>query len=114
MKQDALTMSLLFDYYGDLLTDKQKTCFDLYSNQDLSLSEIAEQTGVTRQGIHDSLSRAEAVLLETEQKLGCVARFRVRQQALRQIEQAAEHLRGLADAKADAEKIMTAVQQMKE
>ena len=45
MKHDALTMALLYDYYGELLTEKQRTCFDLYYNQDLSLSEIAEDLG---------------------------------------------------------------------
>ena len=62
MKHDALTMALLYDYYGELLTEKQRTCFDLYYNQDLSLSEIAEDLGVTRQGVHDTLARAEAQL----------------------------------------------------
>ena len=114
MKQDALTLSLLFDYYGDLLTDKQKICFDLYCNQDFSLSEIAEQTGVTRQGVHDSLNRAEAVLCELEEKLGCVARFRTRQQALRRVEQAAERLRTIPGGEADAAEILCAVQQIKE
>ena len=49
MKQDALQMSLLFDYYGELLSEKQRVCFDLYYNQDLSLSEIASELGITRQ-----------------------------------------------------------------
>ena len=62
MKQDALQMSLLLDYYGELLSQKQRTCFDLYYNQDLSLSEIAEEAGITRQGVHDTLARAESVL----------------------------------------------------
>lgn len=48
MKQDALQMSLLFDYYGELLSEKQRVCFDLYYNQDLSLSEIASELGITR------------------------------------------------------------------
>ena len=64
MKSDALTMTLLFDYYGDLLTEKQRTFFDLHYNQDLSLSEIAEDAGITRQGVHDTLARAEAILLD--------------------------------------------------
>ena len=63
MKHSALEMTLLLDYYGELLTEKQKTCFDLYYNQDLSLGEIAEEAGISRQGVHDSLARAEAVLL---------------------------------------------------
>ena len=47
MKQDALQMSLLLDYYGELLSQKQRTYFDLYYNQDLSLSEIAAELGVS-------------------------------------------------------------------
>ena len=74
MKQDALAMSLLYDYYGDLLTEKQRACFDLYYNQDLSLSEIAEETGVTRQGVRDTLVRAAALLGNMEEKTGCIAR----------------------------------------
>ena len=52
MKQDALQMSLLFDYYGELLSEKQRVCFDLYYNQDLSLSEIASELGITRKRKH--------------------------------------------------------------
>ena len=74
MKHDALTMALFYDYYGELLTEKQRTCFDLYYNQDLSLSEIAEDLGVTRQGVHDTLARAEAQLRDFEEKTGCIAR----------------------------------------
>ena len=72
MKQDALQMSLLLDYYGELLSQKQRTCFDLYYNQDLSLSEIAAELGVSRQGVHELLSRAEASLGEFE-RVGIVA-----------------------------------------
>ena len=92
MKPDAFAMTLLFDYYGELLTEKQKTCFDLYYNQDLSLSEIAEEAGVTRQGVHDTLARAEAVLLRMEEKTGCIARARRTQQALDEITAAARTL----------------------
>ena len=71
---DALQMTLLFDYYGELLTDRQRMCFDLRHNQDLSLAEIAEELQVSRQGVHDNLSRAEALLQNMEEKTGCVRR----------------------------------------
>lgn len=71
---DALEMTLLFDYYGDLLTDRQRMCFDLRHNQDLSLAEIAEELQVSRQGVYDNLSRAEALLRNMEEKTGCVRR----------------------------------------
>lgn len=74
MKNDPFALALLFDYYGELLTEKQKTCFDLYYNQDLTLSEIAEEVGISRQGVHDSLARAEASLRTMEEKTGCASR----------------------------------------
>ena len=70
----ALEMTLLFDYYGDLLTDRQRMCFDLRHNQDLSLAEIAQELQVSRQGVFDNLSRAEALLRNMEEKTGCVRR----------------------------------------
>ena len=76
---DALEMTLLFDYYGELLTDRQRMCFDLRYNQDMSLGEIAEELQVSRQGVYDNLSRAEALLRNMEAKTGCVSRdLRVR------------------------------------
>ncbi len=71
---DALEMTLLFDYYGDLLTERQRQCFDLRYNQDLSLGEIAQELGVSRQGVYDNLSRAETLLRNMEEKTGCVRR----------------------------------------
>ncbi|MBR3077644.1 MAG: DNA-binding protein [Oscillospiraceae bacterium] len=76
MKPDKLTMSLLFDVYGELLTDKQRDCFDLHYNQDLTLAEIAELMGTSRQGVHDAVNRAEAQLLRLEEVTGCLARER--------------------------------------
>lgn len=64
-----LTIVPLFDLYGGMLTEKQRDVMDLYYNEDLSLSEIAEHEGITRQGVRDSIKRAEAVLLELEEKL---------------------------------------------
>ena len=77
MRRDSLRQGLLLDYYGELLTQKQRLYCDLYYNQDYSLAEIAEQTGISRQGVHDSLLHAEAALDEFERILGCAARDEV-------------------------------------
>ena len=82
MRSDALTMTLLYDYYGELLTEKQRGLFDLYYNQDYSLSEIASAAGISRQGVHDTLARAEELLEGYERSLGCIARDRLLQKAL--------------------------------
>ncbi len=75
MSGKTLEMTLLFDFYGELLTEKQREYFDLYYNDDLSLGEIADAVGITRQGVRDMILRAEATLRDTEGKLGLVARF---------------------------------------
>ena len=95
---DALEMTLLFDYYGDLLTDRQRMCFDLRHNQDMSLAEIAEELQVSRQSIHDILTRTEAQLRNMEEKTGCVARDRKCRKAMEEISQLASDLIGHSDA----------------
>ena len=94
---DALEMTLLFDYYGELLTERQKMCFDLYHNQDLSLAEIAQELQVSRQGVYDNLSRAEATLRNMEEKTGCVRRKLLNRRALRTIQEAAAALQAHPD-----------------
>ncbi|MGI6269708.1 MAG: sigma factor-like helix-turn-helix DNA-binding protein [Candidatus Howiella sp.] len=69
-----LHMAVLLDYYGGMLTDRQRALMDLYYNQDLSLTEIAENTGITRQGARDGIKRAESLLIGTEEKLSLAAR----------------------------------------
>lgn len=75
MSVDKLQKTMLFDFYGDLLTHKQREYYDLYHNEDLSLSEIAESTGITRQGVYDIIARAEHTLMEMEEKTGIIRRF---------------------------------------
>ena len=68
--------AVLFDFYGDLLTDKQAQTLDLYYNEDLSLAEIAAPLGISRQGVRDSIKRGEKQLHDLEETLGLVKRFR--------------------------------------
>ncbi len=81
MKTQTYRMSMLFDFYGELLTERQQTCFDLYYNEDLSLAEIAQHYGITRQGVRDNIQRAEAKLESIEAKTGLMARSQVVQDA---------------------------------
>ena len=68
-------VGLLFDFYRNILTDKQAECVDLYYNEDLSLSEISEHLGITRQGVRDNIKRAEHSLYQIEEQLGLLQRF---------------------------------------
>lgn len=87
-----LEISILLDYYGNMLTGKQREALEWYYNEDLSLAEIAEHTGVTRQGVRDSIKRAEAQLLECEAKMGLRERAAKTQKALDEIAAQAAHL----------------------
>ena len=73
---DTTELVLLYDYYGSLLTERQRECFELRYYQDLSLGEIGEELGISRQGVYDNLSRTEALLKNMEAKTGCVSRDR--------------------------------------
>lgn len=113
---DALQMALLFDYYGELLTDRQRMCFDLRHNQDLSLAEIAQELNVSRQGVHDNLSRAEALLMNMEEKTGCVRRDLQCRKAAHEIMEAAMVLAEHEDQTVSnlARQILTAARMLEE
>jgi len=70
-----LKVAYLFDFYGEILSEKQQLAIELYYNDDLSLREVAAQLGISRQGVRDSLKRSETALFEMEEKLGLAARF---------------------------------------
>ena len=113
---DTLQMTLLFDYYGELLTDRQRMCFDLRHNQDLSLAEIAQELNVSRQGVHDNLSRAEALLMNMEEKTGCVRRDLQCRKAAREIIQAARKLADMNNQSVSdlAQQILNAAEELEE
>lgn len=75
MKNQAYRMAMLYDFYGDLLTERQKEFYDLYYNDDLSLTEIAENYDITRQGVRDIIVRAEKTLEDIEEKTGLIHRY---------------------------------------
>ena len=113
---DALEMTLLLDYYGGMLTDKQRDCFDMRYNQDLSLGEIGEALGVSRQAVCDNLTRTEALLRRMEETIGCVRRDRITRQAVQEILNAAEELKASTAPAVSplAGRIIAAAQALKE
>ena len=82
---DALEMALLFDTYGGMLTDKQRECFDMRYNQDLSLGEIADMMGVSRQAVNDNLKKTEALLRRMEENIGSVKRDMLIRRAVQEL-----------------------------
>ncbi len=89
---DAFEMALLYDYYGGMLTQRQRDYLNMRYNQDMSLSEIASFFEVSRQAVFDNLNRAEAHLLRMEEVAGCVRRDRACRKAAESIRTAAQAL----------------------
>lgn len=86
-------VSYLLDFYGDVLTEKQRDVMVQYYNDDYSLAEIAENFGITRQGVRDAIKRGEATLLELEEKIGFAARSRALREGISQLEALAREVR---------------------
>ena len=84
-----LEISYLLDFYGDVLTEKQRDVMEQYYNDDLSLSEIADNFGITRQGVRDAIKRGEGTILELEDKVGFARRYRAVQEGIESLEQLA-------------------------
>ena len=103
--------SLLLDFYGEVLSQSQRDMMELYYNEDLSLSEIAEDVGITRQGVYDAIHRAEESLNGLESKLLLVARFetlrRQRDEALSSLDELYSLVKDDAPASAFVREIRT-------
>ena len=113
---EATELILLYDYYGDLLTDRQKECFELRYNQDLSLGEIGQELGISRQGVFDNLSRTEALLKNMEQKTGCVRRDLACRKAMEKVACIASTLEKIEDERVSkiASQLMDAVREIED
>lgn len=97
--EEKKRMSLMLDFYGGLLTPRQKEIFEQYYDDDLSLTEVAENTGITRQGVRESIKKAEATLLAAEEKLGFYEAWQKRKTLLDALEERLNQL-GVSDAAA--------------
>jgi len=84
--EDISQISLLYDFYGQLLSKRQKEVMELYHEENLTLAEIAEEFNISRQGVHDALKNAEKALKEYEKKLALVAKFQKSRDAVDQID----------------------------
>ena len=100
MADRTYELTLLYDFFGELLTDKQREYFEYHYSDDLSLSEISEIAGVSRQGVRDVLVRAEKLLREYEAKTGVVARFMELTGKLEALTRDARRLAGLTEGEA--------------
>ena len=89
---EVIQTSLLYDFYGSLLTDRQREVMELYYGENLSLSEIAAEFSISRQGVHDALKNAERALHEYEQNLGLVEKFQQSREAIGAIDGRIEEL----------------------
>lgn len=85
--------SQLFDVYGGLLTEKKREVMQLYYEDDMSLAEIAEEFGVSRAAVHDSLRSAEKSLREYEEKLGMLADYQKRKALIEELVEEVESLK---------------------
>lgn len=84
---ERLQLTLLFDFYGELLTDKQRLVYEMYYQNDLSLSEIGEELSISRQAVRDQLKRTENILRGYESKLRLLERFLEQQKSVKAIKQ---------------------------
>lgn len=92
-----LEVAVLLDFYGEMLTEKQRDLIDLYYNEDLSLGEIAQHQKITRQGVRDSIKRGEEFLYELEEKLGLLKTYRETQQTFRKIRDLSAEIYRISD-----------------
>jgi len=92
MIENVIEISMLYDFYGQLLTAKQKELLKLYHEDNYSLSEIAEEYGISRQGVHDAVKKAEKALHEYENKLGFISKFTAAEDAVARIDKEIEQL----------------------
>ncbi len=84
---EILQLTLLYDFYGELLTEKQKQVYEMHHLDDFTLTEIGEELSISRQAVRDQLKRTEKILIAYEEKLHLVERFHEQQLAFHKIKE---------------------------
>ena len=108
-----LEISYLLDFYGDVLTAKQHDVMRQYYNEDLSLAEIAENFGITRQGVRDSIKRGEGILLDLEAKVGFAKRYSTLQAGLQELDTHARSIKFINEnSQAKSEEVAASAHRM--
>lgn len=109
MFEKNLKIGYLLDFYGDILPDKKREVLGYYYNDDLSLAEIAEEIGISRQGVHDIIKKAEDQLLFYEEKLGLAARFTAAQRSAQELAALTRELQLSDDIKARIDSLLETI-----
>ncbi len=92
--EKIVEQGLLYDFYGELLTEHQKSVYEALVLEDYSLSEIAEMFGISRQGVHDLIKRCDKILLQYEEKLKLVHKFTMTKEMVSRIEELSKESQG--------------------
>lgn len=112
---DVTKTSLLYDFYGRLLTEKQREVMRLYHEENLSLSEIAQEFSISRQGVHDSLKNAEKSLAVYEEKLGLVDKFMRSSEAVNEIDKVIDiMMKTLAEGEINKDVLISNLKEVKD
>ena len=114
MFEKNLNISLLLDFYGDILSERQKEILDFYYNDDLSLAEIAENYDISRQGVRSVLKKGETILVEMEEKLHLAERFSSVQEKSSQIALELQEITSSIENKEISRKIQDITSQIKD
>ena len=107
MFEKDLKIAFWLDFYGEVLSERKRMVLDYYYNDDLSLAEVAEEIGISRQGVRELIKKAEEELRFYEEKLGLAGRFQ-------RVQHSAQHLQALLDGRESTEEIRQAIRELAE
>jgi len=113
MLQKTVEISVLYDFYNQILTEKQKDIVDLYYNQDLSLGEIAEEFNISRQAVYDMLKRTEKLLYQYEEKLGFIKLLQAKNEKILEILYKVNYLENELKSNSTSEQLQKRIDEIK-